>query len=132
MARRAKVDTTGTNGFNPEQVEAIVAKIEGIEQEKESEKGAYMQRCQVLNERKNMAFEEAQAYSIPKKELKAVLKLRELDRKRVKLIEEAEGETRDNIELLIDALGGLAELPLGLAAIDRSAPDGAALDELTG
>lgn len=113
----------GNNGYDPEKVRGYVERIEKIDGELESEKGSYMRTCQGLRgSQKDILEEAAEKDGIPRKELKAVLKARRLERKAEKVRAELESEQQDTYDLIRHALGDLADTPLGAAAAAK-APD---------
>lgn len=93
-----------------------IAKIEELEAEIESEKGSYMEYCREKREEIKSAIESAKNKDgIPMGELKSALKIRKLSRKMDKEIAKSEGDT---LKLIIQTIGGLAEMPLGKWAIE--------------
>lgn len=107
-----------TNGFDKKLTSQFVADIERLEQEQESKKGEYMAWCQRQRELINGYVDRAKDAGLPKRDLKAVLKTRKLERK----IASIRGDLDDGAEtfdMIRHALGDLAELPLGQAALDK-------------
>lgn len=120
MAKKAADDAkrAKTNGYDADRVKAIVGKIEGYFDDLASEQGTYMQRCRSIRENIAAAYEEAKAFGLPKKELRAVVKARDLEGKAKAIrdaMEEEQAETYDQIRF---ALGDLADTPLGGAAMN--------------
>lgn len=114
----------GSNGFEP--AKTWVAEIEKHMATLATYTGEHMARCQKVREMIADCYDRAKDAGVPRKELKAVIKVRGLEKKIAAAREELDdgGETFDMIR---HALGDLAELPLGKAALDRSA----AVDSLT-
>lgn len=113
MAKPAK---TG-NGFDPDLTAQFVTRIEALYTERDQKHSEFM------NEAKNILWEVAECYAmakekgIPKKELKAVVKTRALQRKLVAVRDNLEAEEQEQFDLIRHSLGDLAELPLGAAAL---------------
>jgi uncharacterized protein (UPF0335 family) len=106
-----------TNGFEPEKIKNFVATIEEIHEQLESEKGQYMKRCQSIRDDIKLVYDEAKDAGVPKKELKAVIKTRAKQRELDALREDLEADERDTYDMIRHALGDLADLPLGVAAM---------------
>lgn len=117
----------GTNGFDA--AKQFVSDIERHFKTLETYRGEYMARCKSVRELITQSYDRAKDAGIPKRELRAVIKTRELERKIESLREELEdgAETFDAIRV---ALGDLADLPLGDAALKRAqAVDSLVTDE---
>lgn len=136
MAKRVKAAdaANATNGFDGDKLKGYIGKIEGYFADMESEKGAYMRRCKSIRESMDVVFEEAKALGIPKKVLKAHVDLRKLENKKEALVAKLDGDDAETFEMMADALGDFATLPLGMAAMERAhgadEADKAALDSL--
>jgi uncharacterized protein (UPF0335 family) len=115
----------GSNGFDPEVLNSLAERIENVEAEGESDKGAYMQRCKARNEDIADIVEEGKARGIPPKPFKKALRARKLSKKiealRADLDDMVDRESYDQIRL---SLGDLADLPLGEAALKGKEPEG--------
>jgi hypothetical protein len=121
--------TNGEAGFDKEKVQGIVGRIEGHLSDLLSERGAYMNRCRGIREGITSAYDDAKAFGIPKKELKALIRTRELERKIEQTREDLEADERETFEQIQEALGDFGNTALGQHAID-SKRRGAALDTL--
>jgi Uncharacterized protein conserved in bacteria (DUF2312). len=121
MARRVKASDAAriSNGYDGEKVRAYVSKIEGYFADMESEKGAYMRRCKSIRESIDVVYEEAKALGIPKKVLKAHVDLRKLEGKKEAIVAKLQDDDAETFEVIADALGDFAMLPLGQAALRR-------------
>lgn len=133
MARKPRVrkirepspnDFTG-NGFDPRLVTQLVVQIEAAMDDKATEHGEYMRRCQGINTRIDAVYDEGKARGVPKKELKANIQRRVLERKIEALREGLEGDRQDAYDLLRQAMGDLADTPLGTAASKAAGMPGA-------
>jgi uncharacterized protein (UPF0335 family) len=116
-----------SNGFDKAVVGRWVGEIERHFETLASYQGEYMSRCRPVRESIAACYDTAKGAGIPPKELRAVIKerkfLRQIEANREKL-EEDQQETLDQIK---HALGMVADLPLGEAALKRSE----AIDSLT-
>lgn len=109
---------TGTNGFDRGVLMQFVKDIEGFEEQMASKQGEYMAFCRGKRELINQTLDRAAAAGVPKKELRAVLRVRKLEQK-AKDIREGleEADAIDTFDLIRDAIGPLADTPLGRAAL---------------
>jgi uncharacterized protein (UPF0335 family) len=127
----AKEATARGNGYDPNQLKTIVGKIEACFADLLSERGAYMNRCRGIRQGITAAYDEAKALGIPKKELRTLVKTRELQGKIEAQVAALEADEKETYAMLIDSLGDFGNLPLGAAALDRAKPKGETLDNLT-
>lgn len=116
MAERSGSAVKG-NGFDPKLTKQFVKDIERLFGEMDSKKGEYMAWCQKQRELINGLYDRAKDAGIPKKDLKAVVKIRQLTDKIEELVAADEDDERaETIEMIRHALGDLADTPLGEAA----------------
>jgi hypothetical protein len=108
-----------TNGLDHDAAAAFLERIERLNADLVNEKSAYMLRCKPIHEAVRQMLDDAKEAGIRKKAMKVEIKKREHLRKIVKLENELEDDDRANYELLDDAIPGLDDLPLGIAALDR-------------
>lgn len=109
----------GGNGYDPQEIDSYVRRIEALDADLDSLRGKYMADCRSIKEDQASVIEEANVRSkVPKKALKKVLKERALARKIEALRAELEGDEQDSFDLLRQALGMLSDLPLGEAALN--------------
>lgn len=128
MAKPAKAESGG-NGYDPGVVQNIVGRIEDCFDEIESERGKFMKKCRDIRESISNLYDEADARGIPKKELRVMVKARGKLKSARDLIEELEQDQRETVELLAEAFGDAADLPLFKSKIERTGAqqgDGAA------
>ena len=109
----------GRNSIDPAVLNGIVKRIEGVKNQMESEKGAYMAQCKKRREEIKAIKSEAKDADIPIKQLNALLKDRDLDRDKAKLRSDFDFDEVETLEYMISSLGELGNLPLGAAAIQK-------------
>lgn len=136
MAKRVKAAdaATASNGYDGDKLKGYIGKIEGYFDEMESSKASHMNRCRQVRGSMDVVYEEAKALGIPKKVLKAHVDLRLLERRKAAVVEKLGDDDAETFEMMADALGDFATLPLGAAAMKRAQTDieadKAALDSL--
>jgi uncharacterized protein (UPF0335 family) len=101
----------------------FLSRIENILDELASKKGEYMAECKTLHEDVKDIYAEAKAAGVRVKALRRLVKYRELERRQAALADELEGDDAEAFEHLRDALGELADLPLGKAALGEEQID---------
>jgi hypothetical protein len=79
------------NGPDPELAFAAIYEVEKIDDELESEKGAYMARCRAIRDRRKATIEEYRDRGLSKKDITDAIKIRRLGAK----IDELKAERRD-------------------------------------
>ena len=114
-----------TNGFAVAQ--RWVDEIERHHETLASYQGEYMARCRSVRELITGCFDAAKDAGIPRAELRAVIKERQLLAKIEAMREDMEPEQRETLDQIKFALGMLSDLPLGEVALKRSD----AIDSLT-
>lgn len=98
-----------------------IEEIEGIKDDIESETGAFMKRIKDKKTEIKNLIADAKNEGIPTKAFRAELKLREFDRKKDKVVAGLEDGDADELDMIREALGDFASLPLGDAAMRRAA-----------
>lgn len=114
-----------SNGF--ESAERWVTEIERHHETLATYQGEYMARCRTVRESISGCYDAAKESGIPVKELRAVIKERQLHKKIEALRENLDEEQAETFDQIKHALGMLNDLPLGEAALKRSE----AIDSLT-
>jgi uncharacterized protein (UPF0335 family) len=105
------------NGYDPERVTQLVGRIENVLRDIDSIKGSMMEQCKRKHEEIKGIYDEAkEAFGIPKRALKGVVKARGLERKLEELRDNLEDDDQEAFDQLRHALGDLADTPLGAAA----------------
>lgn len=107
----------GHNGIDLDKAKSFVGRIENCEAEIDSERGTYMAAARVLREDIKEILDEAKTAGIPKKALKAMVADRRLSKKKRKLADGLDIDDLAAFEQMREALGDLAALPLGEAAL---------------
>lgn len=133
------------NGFDPTLTKRFVGEIEKHFETIASYTGEHMKRCKDVRELVTRVYDTAKDAGIPKKELKRVINLRKLDRQKQALLDDLEGDEAETVEQIQLALGDLADLPLGEAAVaaapkarkprksaEQAKADADALDDVAG
>lgn len=116
-----------SNGFDATVLKRFVSDIERHHETIASYKGEHAQRVKSVQELITEVFDRAKDSGIPRKELKAVIKERRLLVQIENLREELEDDQQETLDQIKHALGMIADLPLGEAAMARSD----AIDSLT-
>lgn len=116
-----------TNGFDATILKRFVGEIDKHKEAMASRQGEYMKYCRDQRELISAVFDRAKDAGIPRAELKAALKERDLQKKIEALREDMEPEQAETFDQIKHALGMLADLPLGATALKRSD----AIDSLT-
>ena len=112
----------GGNAFQPEVVKGYTDRIERLLADIDSERGEFMSRCKAIREDIALVVQEAKdQHGIPKKEFRAVIKARELEAKADRIRDDLEADSQETFDQIRHALGDLADLPLGTAAL-KDAP----------
>lgn len=113
-------DETPTNGYPKEKVNGFVAEIETHLDEIEGLQIEYMNDCRKVREQITAIYKEAKEQGLPKKELRKVVKVRELERRADKVREDLEPDEQDRFDLLRHALGDLDDDSIREAAMARA------------
>jgi hypothetical protein len=103
----------GHNGFSPETVNSFVARIENRHEELLKERSTYMLACKAIRGEITEILDEAKDKGIPKRALKSVIKVRDLEAKAEKVRAELEAEDQESHDQIRLALGDLSGTPLG-------------------
>lgn len=110
------------NSIDGKAFKIAVEALERLDEELLSEKGRYMERAGRIQKQKDVVLDEAKSKGLPKKELKAVVKARSLERKADAIFEELEADEQDTFTAMRNILGDWADdTPLGKFASDQKA-----------
>lgn len=115
------------NKASKEEIASFVTRYEAVNEQVLSEKGQFMRRCAQLNEDKKTILDEAKEKGVPKAALKAVLKVRDLERKVEAAYDALEDDDAAQYDDIREALGDYADTPLGAAATKQQDPATAAI-----
>lgn len=102
-------EIAGSNGFKPEEVQSFLTRVENIHAEIRSVKAANAKRCKELLDDIKDVLDEAKQAGIPKKELRAHIKVKELTDKIEAIREDLEEDEQEVFDQLAIALGPLGE-----------------------
>ena len=108
----------GSNAIDPTTAQRFVGELDRCDEELLTLRGEYMQRCKTVRERKADWMEQAEAAGIPRSGLKVELKRRDLARKIKTLEADAGEEVVETADMIREALGSFADMPLGAAALE--------------
>lgn len=115
MAEEAKT-AAKRNELEADKIASFVSRIENLHKDLDTERAEYMNRCAAIREDIKEVLGEAKDAGLSKGAVKAVVKIRELERKAEAVREDSEYETQNEIDMIRSALGDLADTPLGRAA----------------
>lgn len=115
-----------TNEPSAEDVQAAVDAIEKLDADLLQVKMAYMSQCKNIRKIKAGEYEQAADQGINRKLLRVKVRERALERRIDDLTSEFEADERSEYEMLSQKLGEFGDLPLGQAALARTAKNGAA------
>lgn len=108
----------GGNGFDRDETQGFVDRIENLHADIATIMSEAMTRCRAVHEDLKIVYQEAKDEAgLPKKVLKKVVKARLLEAKAQRVREDLESEDQDSFDRIRQALGDLADLPLGAAAL---------------
>lgn len=113
-------DAKPSNGFDGKKLKGFVDRIANRKDEIKSVMGTAMRECKSIREDIKEIYSEAKDAGVPVAALKAEVKLRELDAEKEKVVAGLEAEDADSLEMIREALGDYASLPLGRAAVDAA------------
>ena len=116
----------GSNAIDPTMAQRFVGELDRCDEELLTLRGEYMQRCKTVRERKADWMEQAEAAGIPRSGLKVELKRRDLARKIKTLEADAGEEVVETADMIREALGSFADMPLGAAALEAAGGNEAA------
>lgn len=109
----------GNNDFEGDVVREFLDRLLELDAQAASEMGAAMKAVRGIRGEQDIVFEEADAAGIPKKALRAHLKVARLEKQMDKIREKLEPAAQDDFDKLSQALGHLEGTPLGRAAVER-------------
>lgn len=111
---------TEANTIDPTTAKRFVGEIEKCFEELASLQGSYMNACAGVRTRIKDWKDAANEAGLPRKALNIELKRRELQRKLEAVTDDIDEDVVDLADQIREALGGMADLPLGQAAVDAA------------
>lgn len=113
-----------SNGYDAAKTKSFVSRIENLHAEIATIMGTALNECKTVHADIKLVYDEAKEEAgIPKKALKKVVKARELERKAAAVREDLEAEDQDTFDMIRQALGDLADTPLGQSAMPEDMRD---------
>lgn len=108
-----------SNGFDP--IAKHVEAFEAVDAELEVMKMRYMNECRTKREEQKRIVKMVKAEGFASDAFKAVIKCRRLEKKIEAIADDLEDDDAiESYEQMMEALGGLADLPLGQAAVEAT------------
>jgi chromosome segregation ATPase len=111
------VDTSNT--IPQEKIEPYIRKIESFLRDLASERGAYMNVCKGLRDGIREVIREANDNGVPRGPMKAAIETLKTQRKLNEIRQELEEDMQAIHDQIVEAVEGLEDLPLGIAAVER-------------
>jgi F0F1-type ATP synthase membrane subunit b/b' len=121
MPRDSQGDVPGAGHNFGELAKTFVERIEWRLSDLDKHKAEYKAMAKVIREDIALVIDDARRAGIPKRELKAVVKSRELERRIAAVRDELATVERETFDQIRMALGDFSDTPLGQAALDRVA-----------
>lgn len=115
MAAKEKTKP-GNNGYDPDKLTAYLEACEAEDKKIATIMSVAMTDCKAPNKKRKELLNDAKADGFPKMEMKALLKVRDFDRKANAIRDDMDAENQNEFDKLCQAIGGLIETPLGQAA----------------
>lgn len=126
------VTKDGSNGFDPEQLERYLDEIDKADDQLLSLKSEHMQKCKGPRGRIRETMKSAKEAGLNMSALRTIVAEHRSKRKIEEKIAALEADDQADYEAMREALGGLADMPLGEAALNKTRPQGEQLDSLRG
>lgn len=113
----------GRNSISASEEASYVEAVEEFHKELKTKQSLYMSECKAIRTKIKDVLEEAKGQGGDPKAIKAVVKRRELEKKIAAHEAALEDDTQARFKGMLKALGGLADTPLGAAALKTAADD---------
>ena len=123
----------GTNGYDGTALQGYLDRISAQDDELLSLKGSYMRDCKAPRAAIKDIMGEVREAGHSMVAFRTVLAKHRSERRIERKIANLEGDDAETFELMLESLGGLADTPLGAAALDKKRRRGrreANLDDL--
>jgi DNA-binding phage protein len=119
-----------SNGYDGEEIQRFLNAISHEHDELDKLKSAYMLKCKGPRGKIKGVMKSARDSEVNLVAFRAAVKKYLDDRKHQKRLAGLEDDDAEAYDLIVEALGGLGDTPLGQAALARAKPKGAELDSL--
>ena len=119
-----------TNGYDGEEIKRFLGMISDQHDELDKLKSAYMTKCKGPRGKLKNIMKEARDSEINLNAFRVEVKKYLDERKHQKRLAGLEDDDAEAYNMIVEALGGLGDTPLGKAALARAKPKGADLDSL--
>jgi len=119
----AKKASAGGGDYKPSVITTAIQKIEDLHGELESERGKFMLKCRRIRERMDGEYEAADGKGIPKKELRAAIRVRAKRSAAQLELDRLEPDVREGVKTILQAFGDAADLPLFISVATRASRD---------
>ena len=122
-AKQTELETaiTRSNGYDQTTVKRFVSEIERCDEQIRSIKAENAARCKGVMENKKDIYDAARNAGLPKSALRAVIAVREMERRVKEARAKLEDDGQDSFDMIRHALGDFGDLPLGAAALNKAA-----------
>jgi uncharacterized protein (UPF0335 family) len=121
--------THGTNGYDKQRLEALLAEVDDADNRLATLKSEYMESCKGPRNDIAAVFEAAKEQGVPVKAFRTYVANRRLEKSKNRNVQKLDLAQQSEYEMLRDALGDYGSTPLGAATLQRAEAE-AALDEL--
>jgi hypothetical protein len=121
-----------TNGYDADKLNGYLDQIADVDDELQSMKGEYMQRCKGPRAKIKEILATAKEAGINMVAFREVLAKHRDERKQERRIADLEADDASAYELMLTALGEFGDTPLGQAALDRAKQGDETLGGLAG
>ncbi|WP_141688514.1 hypothetical protein [Bradyrhizobium paxllaeri] len=111
------------NEPNAEVIREAFEEILSHEKRLEQAQSEYMKTCRAIRGDMKTVYDEAKEAGVTKKVLKAKVKQHNYLKKADKCRTDLEADEQNEFDLIVQKLGDLADLPLGLAALNGAGKD---------
>jgi uncharacterized protein (UPF0335 family) len=110
------------NGYNKQLLQALLSEIDDADDRLASLKGEYMANCQPVREDIAAVFQQAKDKGVGVKAFRILVSNHRLEKSKRRNEQKLDLDQRADYEQMREALGVLAELPLGEAALREARP----------
>ena len=118
MAKKASMDDGGA--YQPTVITACIKRVEELHGELETERGKFMLKCRRIRERMDTAYEEADTKGVPKREMRAAVRIRMKRKTAETELDKLEPDVREGVQKILREFGDAADLPLFQSVATRA------------